>query len=405
VDSKVRLQVSLVNVANTRPRETVFMRVATRDVPESYRTLHEAVGKLDGWVINARLNEADQRNITGDMIFEVRRTAEPAATKALGAAGELTMRRVDRVPDAADVVDTKVRFQLRLINVTNTNPRETVDLVLATRDVPKSYHAIQEALAKAQGWVLKANLDETNRKKITGELQFEVRRSEEAAVFQALAKQGDVLSRNVSRAPDGEDVVDTKVRLKVDLRSLDNVPPRETLTLGIEVNDVDRTAAAMIAAVAEQKGKSDGAHVNLERDGRKTVNIAFDVPLAAANTLVTKFRNAGMVRTERAEQNQQVPDSELAIARLHVVLTNAPIVGAEDGMGASMKTALGYSFRGFAWSVAWIGSGLLFLAPWTALAGGLWLATSLVRRKRRTPEDEVKLAEPVEKKLPDAPAE
>jgi len=187
-------------------------------------------------------------------------------------------------------------------------------------------------------------------------------------------------------------VVDTKVRLNVKLLNLENIEPRETFTLGIEVADVDRTAAAMIAAVVEQKGRSHGAHVNQERDGRKTINIFFDVPLAAANTVVTKFRSAGVVRTERAEQNQQVPDIELAVARLQVVLSNAsPIVGNDEGLSTSMKTALGYSFRGFAWSVAWIGSGLLFLAPWTALAGGVWLATSVVRRKRRTPESAAKL--------------
>ncbi|OAI45667.1 hypothetical protein AYO44_12585 [Planctomycetaceae bacterium SCGC AG-212-F19] len=405
IDTKVRLQVSLVNIANTRPRETVFLRLATRDVGESYRTLHEALGKLDGWVINAQLNEADQRNIIGDLIFEVRRPDEPAATKALAAAGELLMRRVDRVQDATDVVDSKVRLQVRLISVNHTMARETVAMNVATRDVTKSYRALQETIAKAKGWVVNARLDEADRKNITGDLLFEVRRSDEAAVLQELGKQGDVLNRNVTRAPDGADVVDTKVRLNVKLLNLENIPPRETFTLGIEVVDVDRTAAAMLAAVAEQKGRSHGAHVNLERDGRKTINIFFDVPLSAAQTVVTKFRNAGVVRTERAEQNQQVPDSELAVARLQVVLANAsPIVGNDEGLGNSMKTALGYSFRGFAWSVAWIGSGLLFLAPWTALAGGLWLATSVVRRNRRKVDPSLPKQDDAGDKTTDVPA-
>jgi len=54
IDTKVRLQVSLISVNNTRARESVDMRVATRDVTKSYNALHEAIAKAKGFVINAQ---------------------------------------------------------------------------------------------------------------------------------------------------------------------------------------------------------------------------------------------------------------------------------------------------------------------------------------------------------------
>src|SRR5581483_8630449 len=107
---------------------------------------------------------------------------------------------------------------------------------------------------------------------------------------------GEVVSRQVTRAPESDSVTDTKVLYRATLLSAARLKPRELTTLGVEVEDVNAALAVFGAQVAEAKGRqvdSQGAH---EASGRVTARVVYEVPLAAAAGLVERFKSAGVVR-------------------------------------------------------------------------------------------------------------
>ena len=77
---------------------------------------------------------------------------------------------------------------------------------------------------------------------------------------------------------------------KASLASAAALSPRETVTLGIEVADVDATAALFAAEVADVQGRTVQSQVTHERSGRVTGKLTYDVPLSAASGLVGEIQ-------------------------------------------------------------------------------------------------------------------
>jgi len=381
--SKRGFNLALWAVAAVKPRETNFVTIATREVPDSFKALQDAVNAAKGRVLHAQLNEQDRSNVNGVIDFEVRRGDEAGILKALGGAGEVLTRQVSRAQEAEGVIDSKVRYQFNVVNIANTKPRETVMLVMASKDVPAAYRALQAEVSKCQGWVTHAQLNEADRKNISAKLTFEVRRSEEAALLKALGATGDVQKRDVMRAADAADVIDTKVRYELTLLNVANIPPREMAKLGIEVKDVDAAAALLSKYVADAKGRVEPLNVVRLPNGTMTAKLVCDVPLASAELLKARFRSVGIVRSQTDTRNEAVPDSALAIARLDVLLSNeTPILAADAGPWESMKKGLSYSMVAIGYSLMWVVVGLLVVLPWGLAA---WVVLRLLARFRGKP--------------------
>src|SRR5262249_44646308 len=153
----------------------------------------------------------------GTVQFEVKTAEADAVLAGLRDLGEVMALVGKENPDGPNVTRSKKGFLVEVWALGSIAPRETVAVLLATRDVPAGYPALQEAVAKAKGRVLHAQLNEQDRSNVTGELDFEIRRGEEAAVRTALAAAGDIYSRSATRVPDSETVIDSKVRWKVKL--------------------------------------------------------------------------------------------------------------------------------------------------------------------------------------------
>src|SRR5262249_9987589 len=142
-----------------------------------------------------------------------------------------------------------------------------------------------------------------------------------------------------------------------------------TVMLGIEVSEVEKTAATLAKVVAENNGRLIESHDSHNPNGQKNSKLIFDVPLASAGTLVTQLKNVGTVRSQQATRNTDVPEHDLAGARLDVVLSNVgPIVSNDDGLWNSIRAALYFSFKGFSWSLMMVIIGLLFVLPWAAVS-------------------------------------
>jgi hypothetical protein len=372
--------VSLYNLANLVPRDVININLASVDAEKAYHTILAQVEKVPGRVVTSNLDRQLNDKTQATIQCEVKTAAADGFLQAVKALGELMSLKSTENADAQTTTRSKRGFVIQLLALGRVPPRETTDLQLASRDVPAAYRSLQDAMSKAQGRLLDARLNETDKQNISAQLDFEVRRDEEAVIAPALAAAGDVYSRTTSRAAESENATDTKVRFKVKLINLTGIPPRETVTLGIEVHDVDQTAAALANFVAESKGRSVQVQLAHERSGRVTGKLLFDVPLAAAPGLVEKFKSTGVMRAQQSSRNLQVPESDLAIARLDVTLSNTElIVPSDEGIWSQVRKGLKTSFVALSWSLVVITIGLCVVLPWVII---VYVGYVVVRRVR-----------------------
>ena len=361
--------VQLYNLANIAPRETTTMQVAVPAVPAAYATLREAVEKAKGRVLNAQLSEQDPQNVTAQLDFDVRRTDEGAVRAALEAAGDVASRQVTRAPESDSVTDTKVLYRVTLLSASRIQPRETATMQVAAADVPAAYNSMRDAVEKAKGRVVTAQLNEQDRKDITAQLDFEVRRAEEPAVRAALEAVGEVGSRQVARAPEASGVSDAKVLYRVSLLSASRLGPREVTTLAVEVANVDQTTAVFAAQVGEAKGRQLDAKSERDRNGRVTAHLVYEVPLAVAGSIVEQFKQSGKVRAYQSIRDPQAVDGRFATARIDVTISNEEqIVAADDGLWPQVRKGLSYSASVLLTSVTWVVFGLCVVLPWAVVA-------------------------------------
>jgi hypothetical protein len=376
--------VSLYNLANVAPRETVQLKLAAVDAEATYRAVLARVDKAAGSrVVTSNINRQRSDQTRGDVQFEVKSADAEAVLTDLKELGEVMHLQTTENADTANTTRSKRGFIVQIWALGTVQPRETVNLTLAAKDVPASYRLLQDAIAKAKGRILNAQLNEQDKQNITGELDFDVRRTEEAAVNTALGQAGDVFSRTALRAQDSENVVDSKVLLRVKLINLSAVPPRETHVLAVEVRDVDQSAATISAFVSEVRGRTVLAQVSHERSGRVTAKLVYDVPLSAAPSLVDRVKGMGTVRVQQSGRNPQVPDSELATARIDVTLSNAELIVAPDeGLWPSIRQGLMVSIKALSISLMCVIIGVLFVLPWALVIYAIY---RVVMRLRRPP--------------------
>src|SRR5262249_42302488 len=120
-------------------------------------------------------------------------------------------------PEDAKIKQNDTQFFISLYNFASFVPRETATIQVVTKDVALAYRSLQDAVGKAKGKVINAQFNEQDRQNVTARLDFDLRRANEPALDAELRKLGDVSSRNVTRASDSDNVLDSKMRLLVSL--------------------------------------------------------------------------------------------------------------------------------------------------------------------------------------------
>jgi hypothetical protein len=379
--SDTRFHLHLYNLTNVAPRESVFISLAVVDVEAARKTVLARVDQAAGRVLSSNFNRAPSDQNQGDIHFEVKSAEADAVLEEIKGAGEVMRMQVTENANAQDTTRKKRGFQVQLRALGAVQARETDIVKIASADVAQGYRAVQEAVAKAKGRMLNAQLNEKDRQNITATLDFEIRRTEEAALQAALKDAGDIYTRDVTRAPDNENVVDSKVHWQLTLINQSAIPPRQTFVFGIEVRDVDQTAAAFSAMVSERRGRTVGANVSRERSGRITAKLIYDVPAAKVHELLDRLRASGSVRVQRSEEHPEVPDSPLAVARLDVTLSNETLlVPSDEGFWTNIRQGLSTSFKALSWSLMVVIIGVCVVLPWALV---LWAIYRLVLRLRR----------------------
>jgi anti-sigma factor RsiW len=373
--------------------ERVSAGLEVDDVDKAQREALAAVAEAKGRVTRSELKQHSAGQFSAVLQFEVAPDAAGPLRDRLKQLGNMVRLEIGRVqqaeggtappPAGAKVRRGETRFDVQLYNLAKVEPRETATVRLVAADVPAAYRKLRDAVERAKGRVVTAQLNEHDRQNVTAQLDFDVRRAEEPAVLAALAAAGDVLSREVSRAPESPNLTDAKVLFKTSLTSAASAAPRETFTLGIEVADVDATAAVFAAQVADVQGRTVQAQLTHERSGRVTGKLTYDVPLAAAPGLVARFKDAGAVRVHDSTRQPQADEGKLALARLDVTLSNADlIVPHDDGLWPQVRKGLSYSVAVLSLSVTWLIFGLCVVLPWAVVGYGGY---RLVRRLFRAP--------------------
>ncbi len=375
--------------------ERVSAGIEVEDVEKARDEALKAVADAKGRVSRSELKQHAAGQFNAQLQFEVAPESAGPLRDRLRQLGTVVRFEIDRVqraegtgeaPRDGKVKKGDTQFIVSLYNLANVAPRETATLKVAAEDVPASYRALRDAVAKAKGRVLDSRLNEQDRKNVTAQVDFDVRRSEEGALQAALASAGELLSRNVTRAPEGNNVTDAKVLFHVELVNTANIPPRETMTVSVEVADVDATMTLLRAIVAEAKGRVIDTRVGQEPNGRVSGRAIYDVPLSVAPTVVERLKASGQVRVQQTVRNPNAPEGKLAVARLDVTLSNELLVPSDETLWAQVRKGLSYSLRGLSLSVAYLIFGLLVLLPWALLIGAVvWVARRLTRGAEATP--------------------
>jgi hypothetical protein len=366
--SDTRFQVAFYNLTNVAPRETVNVNLACVDTEVVFKSLLVRVEKASGRVLSSSLNSGKSDQAQAELQFEVKAAAADTLLEDVKSAGEVIRVQVTENPDAANTTRKKRGFHVQLRAVEMVAARETDTLQVATRDVAAGYLTLQEAIVKARGRILNAQLNEQDRQNITAVLDFELRRSDEAAFRGALATVGDIYTRTVVRAPDSDNVIDSKVLWKLTLMNATQIPPRETHLFGIEVADVDQAAAMIAALVAESQGRTVNANLARERSGRVTAKLVYDVPLAKVHELIARLKASGTVRVQNESKQPDVPDSPLAIGRLDITLSNVElIVPSDEGFWPRIRGGFSTSIVALSWSLMVVIVGVCFVLPWALL--------------------------------------
>jgi len=380
--SDTRFHLHLYNLTNVAPRETVYVSLAVVDVEIARKTVLARVDKAAGRVLSSNFNRAPSDQNQGDIQFQVKTAEADAVLEDVKSAGDVMRLQVTENPNVQDTTRKKRGFHVQLLALGAVKARETDVVKIASTDVAAGYRAVQEAVAKAKGRMLNAQLNEQNRQNITATLDFEVRRSEEAVLLAALTAAGDIYTREVTRAQDSENVVDSKVRWQLTLINQAAIPPRQTFVFGIEVRDVDQTAATLSALVNERQGRAARANnVSRESSGRVTAKLVYDVPLAKVHELIDRLRAFGVVRVQKSSDNPEVPDSALATARLDVTLSNEKlIVAGDEGFWPNIRQGLSTSFKALSWSLMVVIVGVCVVLPWALV---IWAIYRLFLRMRR----------------------
>ncbi|MCL2646895.1 MAG: DUF4349 domain-containing protein, partial [Phycisphaerales bacterium] len=155
--AKRGIQLRLVNVAAVPARETRTMRLVAGNVPEAYGKLLGALVEQGGVrVVASQLNEMDPQKgggVSASLSFEAKREALPAVEKAFADAGvDYLSRSIVRSSDTANTLDTKVRFQIdELVMSDLLPPRQTTVLGIEVGDVGKSLASVRGALPREGG--------------------------------------------------------------------------------------------------------------------------------------------------------------------------------------------------------------------------------------------------------------
>jgi len=366
--------VSLYNLANIEPRDTVHLNLASTDAEKSYKAILARIDKAAGRILSSGLSREKNDQTSGHVQFQVKTADADLVLQDLRAEGEVLKMSVVESGSASSSTKTKRGFDVSVIALGMTQPRETSTIVLASKDVASGYRLLAAAAKASDARVLAATLNENDRRNMTANLSIEIRREHEAAIADAMAKAGELYTRNSTRAQDADTLTDSKVLIHFRFFDASNIPARETVKLSVEVNDVDAVSKSL---ESEYQGRLVDSRHTRDAGGHRETTLTIDVPLRDAAGAVERVKALGSVLDHVSTRNAAVPDNDLALARLELKVTNEVLVGRDSGPMANIKRGLSISLQAGSWALMLIMIGVCFVCPLLLV---VWMGLKLRRR-------------------------
>lgn len=369
--------------------ERVQAGVEVEDVDQAYLKLLAAVAEAKGRITKSEMKQQSAGLFSATVNFEAAADAAGPLRDRLRQLGRIARMDTDRFqrPEGAVTKNAKIErgdalFFVQLYNLANIAPQEVAVLQAAVPDVPAAFRSLREAVAKAKGRELLAQLNKQEQQNFTAQFDFEVPRSEEPTLRAAIETLGEVVSRQATRAPDSGNVTDAKVMIRASLIAVNQIKPRQKEILTLEVADVDQSRVLFEAEVEKVYGREIDSQFTRDRSGRLTAKLVFETPYAAATGLVERFKSAGAVRVFQSTRDPQAPEGKYATARIEVTLTNADrIVAADEGLWPQTRQGLMYSATVLLTSVKWAVFGLCVVLPWAVIG---YLCIRIIRSLLRS---------------------
>jgi hypothetical protein len=191
-----------------------------------------------------------------------------------------------------------------------------------------------------------------------------------------------VIERNVTRATDEQNSVDSKVRMTLRLLSAENLTPRETITAQVETPDAEQAAATLVAAAQSTGGRTIDRHITKDQGGAVQVQLIVDVPYKNSSTFLDSVRAGGTLRQLTSNKHLQADDGSLAQAEFNLTLGNANLLVAPgDSVSARFHDAIETSVKGLLLVLQCLVVGLILVLPAVLILWGAW---RLLRRARKT---------------------
>jgi hypothetical protein len=231
----------------------------------------------------------------------------------------LEIDRSQHAQDGSAQPDVKVKrgdtlFLVQLYNLTDVAARETNTLQIAVPDVRATYLALRDAAAKATGRILVAQFSEQDLQNAGAQIDVEVRRADEVKYRAALDAAGEVISRQVTRAPEGDATTDSKVQFRATLLGLDRLAPRDTTTIQVAVPDVRTAYQALRDAAGKASARVLVAQLNEQDPQHVTAQIDVEVRRANEAAFRTALDTVGEVMSRqvtRAAEANNATDSKV----------------------------------------------------------------------------------------------
>lgn len=376
-----RLNVSLYNLANVAPRQTVNLNLASDDVEKTYNAILARIEKANGRVVSSNLNRGKPDQTTGTIQFETKSADAEAVLQDVRALGEAMKMTVVENTDTANVTTTKRGFSVQIVSTAVAQAREAETMSIAAPDVPASYRAILESAHTLNLRVTESQMNQVDPQNVSATMTVELKRDQQAEFEKTLASQGQIINRNVQRSTDNENTLDSKLRWQISLTDADRIAPRQSTGVTIETSDVEQGLNQITAAVEAASGRVADSGVSKDASGQSTARARIEVPLAKAGAVIDAIRAQGKVREIQSSKNMQAPDGPLARATIDLTLTSGEqIVGADHGLWATIRNGLATSVSGLLWSLQLIIIGLCLVAPWVLL---IWAGWKIVRRRKQ----------------------
>jgi glycine cleavage system regulatory protein len=265
-----RLQLSIYNLADISPRTTTNMNLAAADVEQSYKAIIDQVKSGGGRIVSSQLNRPKADQVTGTIAFDVPSDKADVLSAAIRSGVEVMRLDVNENKDTQDLTDAKRGFVLQIYSLASVAPRETTILQIASKDVPGAFNKLLETARTAGGRVSTSQLNEQNVANITGTLDFDVPRDNLAGVEAALREAGVTVTRNVTRSPDSDSTVDSKVRLEVTLIDEVNLAARQTIAQSLSAKNVPEAFSKLAEALHDAGARVITSQLN-DQD-KPTVN-------------------------------------------------------------------------------------------------------------------------------------